>query len=74
MKFLRALLTWDFWFDLPVITHCSHCDGSNHKLISELSSSPPEPWVCGHCGETYPVSADTLHHAITALFSGYFGY
>lgn len=74
MNFLRALLTWDFWFDFPVSTHCSHCEARNCKRLSELASSPPEQWVCGHCGETYVVSPEALNHAMTALFSAYFGY
>ncbi|AKK24829.1 hypothetical protein [Pandoraea oxalativorans] len=73
-KFLRSLLTWNFWVDLPIVTRCPACEGSNSKLLSELSASRPEQWACWHCGETYEVPSRELNQAIAAMFSAYFGY
>lgn len=73
-KYLRSLLTWNFWFDLPIGARCPCCEGSNTKLLSELAASRPEHWVCGHCGETYEVPSRELNQAIAAMFSAFFGY
>lgn len=73
LNVLRAILTWDFWFDLPISTSCPHCGGRNSVLLSELSVSAPERWSCGHCGNKYVVSQQELDVAITTVCSGCFG-
>lgn len=73
-KLLRTILSWNFWVDLPIVTRCPRCEGGNSMLLSELSVSRPERWVCGHCGAAYVVTSQDLDHAITAMFSAFFGY
>ncbi|VVE85851.1 hypothetical protein PSP31121_05484 [Pandoraea sputorum] len=73
-KFLRSLLSWKLWVDLPIGMRCPCCAGSNSKLLSELSASRAEQWVCWHCGKTYEVPSRELNQAIAAMFRAYFGH
>lgn len=73
-KLLRRILAWNFWVEVPIVTRCPGCGGSNCRLLSELWASRPDQWVCGHCGEAYEVPSRELDNAIAAMLSAYFGY